>query len=348
MNDVERSAVYRCPAQSRKETTRWISTPTAGAPCSTPSATPRRLCRNSSPCRTARPVSRLARATLANFKARGPVSRSLPRAAHAGERILADTMGSHGPDDIAKAFESSVRELEARVAAAEHDATRIELRHRQCADRLAALHRLVEACRTWAAEQGVVLPGEDVRIVPPTGLPGPQRPHRRPAARCERLPREAGMNAAIEKLDAEIARLQVEIASVERAPPTIAERFADVRGRAARGRSGSTWRTAIKRRAGHPGETAHLQRQAVHRRLHGGRRRQAPEGRAPAHRGAGRRPERAPTRRAGWTICAARSCAPRRSASCSCARSKAPNSCRGRSHAELAIYKQAAVEQLAR
>ena len=35
------------------------------------------------------------------------------------------------------------------------------------------------------------------------------------------------MSPAIEQLDAEIARLQVELASVERAPPSIAERFAD-------------------------------------------------------------------------------------------------------------------------
>jgi hypothetical protein len=110
----------------------------------------------------------LARATLEHFKAKGPqgaVSRATHRAAHPGEQMLADTMGRHSQDDIDKAFERSVAELKARVTAAEHDAKRIEQRHRQCTERLATLRRLVEACRAWAVEQGVVLPGEEARVV---------------------------------------------------------------------------------------------------------------------------------------------------------------------------------------
>ena len=52
------------------------------------------------------------------------------------------------------------------------------------------------------------------------------------------------MNSAIEKLDAEIAGLQAEVRTVEAAPPTIAERFASGRGRAALSRTCSIGRMA--------------------------------------------------------------------------------------------------------
>jgi hypothetical protein len=65
----------------------------------------------------------------------------------------------------------------------------------------------------------------------------------------------------IETFDAEIALLQAEIATVERAPPSIAERFAaaeaELRADEALYRA-----HGLKVGAGHPGETAHLRQRA--------------------------------------------------------------------------------------
>ena len=57
------------------------------------------------------------------------------------------------PDDIARSFETSVRELEARVAEAEREAKRLADRLHECAERRNALSRLIEDVRRWAAEQ---------------------------------------------------------------------------------------------------------------------------------------------------------------------------------------------------
>jgi hypothetical protein len=120
-----------------------------------------------------------ARDQLTRFRAQGPQGHAsgppLARA-HAGERILPG-VGGHDHNDIDRVFQRSVHELEARVAAAESEHQRLSDRRSQCAERLATLRRLVEACRTWANEQGVVLPGDDGRIVPPPGLPGARSVH---------------------------------------------------------------------------------------------------------------------------------------------------------------------------
>jgi hypothetical protein len=70
------------------------------------------------------------------------------------------------------------------------------------------------------------------------------------------------MSSTIEKLDAEIARLQAEAASVERMPPTIADRYADVHAEL-RDAERLYQTRGLKVSAPHPGETAHLQRQAL-------------------------------------------------------------------------------------
>ena len=68
-----------------------------------------------------------------------------------GERILPG-VGGHDHNDIDRAFQSSVHELEARVAAAESETIGFPIAasvRRASRD----LRRLVEACRTWANEQ---------------------------------------------------------------------------------------------------------------------------------------------------------------------------------------------------
>jgi predicted nucleic acid-binding Zn-ribbon protein len=70
------------------------------------------------------------------------------------------------------------------------------------------------------------------------------------------------MSAAIEQLDAEIARLQVEMGTVERALPTIAERFAAAEAEL-RDAEQIFQRYGFKVSAAHPAEAAHLQRQAL-------------------------------------------------------------------------------------
>ena len=124
---------------------------------------------------------RLARARdqLARFKAggaKGYASGPPVANAHAGEEIRPG-MGGHGPSDVQRAFASSVRELEQRAVEAEAEHQRISERRRQCSERLAGLRQLVEACRAWASEQGMVLPGDDGRLVPPPGLPGARSVH---------------------------------------------------------------------------------------------------------------------------------------------------------------------------
>src|SRR5262245_52009005 len=70
------------------------------------------------------------------------------------------------------------------------------------------------------------------------------------------------MSSAIEKLGAEIARLQAEVRTVEPAPPTIAERYEAAA--AVLREAEQVYRThGLNVSAGHPGEAAHLQRQAL-------------------------------------------------------------------------------------
>src|SRR4051812_41556855 len=103
----------------------------------------------------------LARDQLARLKAEGPtgnVSRPMARA-RASETIRPG-MGGHGADDLARAFENSVRELERHAGEAEREAKRLTDRLRACGERRNTLQRLIEQVRKWAAEQSVVLPGD--------------------------------------------------------------------------------------------------------------------------------------------------------------------------------------------
>jgi hypothetical protein len=112
-----------------------------------------------------------ARDQLARFRAAGPQGRAsgppLARA-NAGEEILAG-VGGHGPQDVERSFQSSVRELEARVADAEREAQRLADRFHQCAERRNGLSRLIADVRAWAARQSppVALPGDDPGRLPP-------------------------------------------------------------------------------------------------------------------------------------------------------------------------------------
>jgi hypothetical protein len=66
----------------------------------------------------------------------------------------------------------------------------------------------------------------------------------------------------LETIDAEIGRLQAEAASIERMPPTFAERFAVVE-RELRSAEALYQTHGLGVSAGHPAEAAHLQRLAV-------------------------------------------------------------------------------------
>jgi hypothetical protein len=70
------------------------------------------------------------------------------------------------------------------------------------------------------------------------------------------------MSPAIEKLDVEIAALQAEVARIAQLPRTIAERFAEAEGEL-RSAAALYQSHGLKISAAHPGETAHLQRQAL-------------------------------------------------------------------------------------
>jgi phage-related tail protein len=70
------------------------------------------------------------------------------------------------------------------------------------------------------------------------------------------------LSPAIDKLDAEIARLQAEVAHVEHMPRTIAERFAEVEAEL-RSAEQLYRNNGHKVGAAHPEQTAYLQRQAV-------------------------------------------------------------------------------------
>jgi hypothetical protein len=108
-----------------------------------------------------------ARSDLEIFRSRGAIGQASAR---------------HSPDDIAKAFERGVRELEARVAAAEAEMRRVESHANECADRRAALHALVEGVRAWAKAQNppIALPGDDDVRVPGFGA-APGIANREPA-----------------------------------------------------------------------------------------------------------------------------------------------------------------------
>jgi len=96
------------------------------------------------------------------------------------------------------------------------------------------------------------------------------------------------MSSAIDKLDAEIARLQTEARTVEAAPPTIAERFAAVEGEL-RDAEGLFRAHGLKISAGHPAESAHLQRQSLIGAMMVAAGDKLATGRAPTYRAAGRR-----------------------------------------------------------
>jgi hypothetical protein len=66
----------------------------------------------------------------------------------------------------------------------------------------------------------------------------------------------------IEDLDAEIARLEIEVRSVAQMPRTIAERFAEAEVRL-REAEGVYRQWGFDASAGHPGEDQHVQRQAL-------------------------------------------------------------------------------------
>ena len=208
-----------------------------------------------------------ARDQLARFKADGPrgyaSSPPIHRAAHAGEQILRRRR-RHEPGRRQKAFERSVRELE-------HGWPRPSRSQSPRRAPGAVQRRAAMRCTVSSRRSGVGPPSSRRRSRCPATMAAscrrPAYPGRgactsRPAARDARLPREASMNSAIEKLDAEIARLQAEVRTVEAAPPTVAERFAAAADEL---RSAEQlYRTyGLKVSAAHPGETAHLQRQAL-------------------------------------------------------------------------------------
>ena len=85
------------------------------------------------------------------------------------------------------------------------------------------------------------------------------------------------MNSAVEKLDDEIARIQVDLANVERAPPTIAERFAVVEAEL-RDAEALYLARGLNVGAAHPGETAHLHTPLRFRSFPGGARVLVPAG----------------------------------------------------------------------
>ena len=138
------------------------------------------------------------------------------------------------------------------------------------------------------------------------------------------------MSPAIEHLDAEIARLQAEIASVERAPPTVAERFADVEAELRDAER--LYRTrGLKVSAAHPDQTAFLQRQALLGACMVVGADQLLRAERQRIEAAGRRPVGARHGRGGSTSFVDRSCAPQPSVSSPCGRSRATtNSSRGR------------------
>jgi hypothetical protein len=70
------------------------------------------------------------------------------------------------------------------------------------------------------------------------------------------------MSSAVEQLDAEIARLQAEIARVEHMPRTIADRFTEVEAEL-RSAEQLYLVHGLKVSAAHPAEHAHLQRQSL-------------------------------------------------------------------------------------
>jgi hypothetical protein len=70
------------------------------------------------------------------------------------------------------------------------------------------------------------------------------------------------MSDDMESIDAEIGRLQFEAASMEHMPRTIAERFADAEAEL-RSAEALYQTHGLGVSAGHPGEAAHLQRQAL-------------------------------------------------------------------------------------
>jgi hypothetical protein len=103
-----------------------------------------------------------ARNILAGFKARGARGNL--------DRKHLNT------DDLERAHDNSVRELEQRVVEAEHETERVEARSRAAAERRAVLGLLVEGVRAWAAAQEppVRLPGDDASVLPTMGVPAPR------------------------------------------------------------------------------------------------------------------------------------------------------------------------------
>jgi uncharacterized small protein (DUF1192 family) len=106
---------------------------------------------------------------LDRYKAAGPtgnVSRPFARA-RAGEEIMPG-IGGRNHDDVTRAFEDSVRELEARASETEQEAKRLDARLHECHEIRSTLHRRIEEVRRWAAEQRppMVLPGDSIELPP--------------------------------------------------------------------------------------------------------------------------------------------------------------------------------------
>ena len=79
---------------------------------------------------------------------------------------------------VQKAFARDIAELERRVVEHEGEVKRIDARIKSAGAKRQVLQQLVEGCRQWARQQGIVLPGDDdARVVPPPGLPGPTSTH---------------------------------------------------------------------------------------------------------------------------------------------------------------------------
>jgi hypothetical protein len=113
---------------------------------------------------------------LDRYKAAGPtgnVSQPFARA-RAGEKIMPG-IGERDHDDITRAFENSVRELEARASETEQEAKRLADRQRHCHEKCSALHRLVEEVQRRLAEQRppVLLPGDSIEMPPVVTVRGP-------------------------------------------------------------------------------------------------------------------------------------------------------------------------------
>jgi hypothetical protein len=82
----------------------------------------------------------------------------------ASARLGTEILQGHGGHDQAslqRAYDADLRQLEARVADAEREHTRLNERLKRASDKRAELGQLVESVRRWAADNNVVLPDDD-------------------------------------------------------------------------------------------------------------------------------------------------------------------------------------------